>query len=214
MKNQILILAVVAFSVSVLVSFSPQTPEGGLTSLSRPKGGVKNKPKYLKELPLRDGTPRGQGGLIEQGKYLVGVMGCGDCHAPKKMTAQGPIPDPDLGLSGHPANIPMAKVIKTQDWVLFHPMNTIAVGPWGASFSANLTPDDTGIGNWSEEQFIIAMTEGKSKGIRTARPLLPPMPWPNYIGMKKEDLKAMFAYLKSCKPVENLVPQPISPDKL
>ena len=190
MKNQILILAVVAFSATVLVSFRPEkvTPS-------------------LKKLPYSKAQ-------IEQGKYLVGVMGCGDCHAPKKMTAQGPIPDPDLGLSGHPANIPMAKVIKTQDWVLFHPMNTIAVGPWGASFSANLTPDDTGIGNWSEEQFIIAMTEGKSKGIRTARPLLPPMPWPNYTGMKKEELVAMFAYLKSCKPIENLVSQPISPDKL
>jgi hypothetical protein len=141
-------------------------------------------------------------------------MGCADCHAPKKMTAQGPIPDPDLGLSGHPAKIPVPKVVKTQDWVLFHPMNTIAVGPWGASFSANLTPDATGIGSWSEEQFIIAMTEGKSKGIRTARPLLPPMPWPNYVNMNKEDLKAIFAYLKSCKPVENVVPQPISPDKL
>lgn len=62
--------------------------------------------------------------------------------------------------------------------------------------------------------FIIAMTEGKSKGIRTARPLLPPMPWPNYIHAKKEDLVAIFAYLKSCKPVENAVYQPISPDKL
>jgi hypothetical protein len=84
----------------------------------------------------------------------------------------------------------------------------------GASFSANLTPDATGIGNWSEEQFIVALTEGKSKGIRSARPLLPPMPWQNYVSMKKEDVVSMFAYLKSIKPVENTVPQPISPDKL
>lgn len=59
----------------------------------------------------------GGGGLytevqIENGKYLVEIMGCADCHAPKKMTIQGPIPDSDLGLSGHPANIPMGKVIK------------------------------------------------------------------------------------------------------
>ena len=196
MKKQLFILAVAAFSAAVLVSFRSQKEKPLLDAMASQKN-----PPY---------TPA----QVEKGKYLVAIAGCADCHAPKKMTAQGPIPDPNLGLSGHPANIPMGKVIKTQDWVLFHPMNTIAVGPWGASFTANITPDATGIGTWSEEQFIIAMTEGKSKGIRTARPLLPPMPWPNYAGMKKEDLVAIFAYLKSCKPIENLVPQPISPDKL
>lgn len=152
--------------------------------------------------------------MIKKGEYLVGIMGCGDCHAPKTMTPQGPVPDPALGLSGHPSKIPMGKVVKTQDWVLFHPMNTIAVGPWGASFAANITPDATGIGSWTYEQFKIAMTQGKSKGIASARPMLPPMPWPNYVNMKDEDLQAIFAYLKSCKPINNVVPQPISPDKL
>lgn len=198
MKKQLAILSLMVFSAAVLVSFkpSPLTPDGAMKTVSSGQYTAQDQ------------------GIIEKGRYLVEIMGCADCHAPKKMTAQGPIPDPDLGLSGHPAKIPMGKVVKTQDWVLFHPMNTIAVGPWGASFSANLTPDATGIGSWSEEQFIIAMTEGKSKGIRTARPLLPPMPWQNYVHMKKEDLSAIFAYLKSCKPIENLVPQPISPDKL
>ncbi len=190
MKKTTITLVFLAAIVAVLSSFSIKKNESKTT-----------KPPYTKA-------------QIDKGKYLVGIMGCADCHAPKKMTAQGPIPDPDLGLSGHPAQIPMGKIVKTQDWVLFHPMNTIALGPWGATFSANLTPDATGIGSWTESQFIIAMTEGKSKGIRTARPLLPPMPWPNYINMKKEDLIAVYAYLKSCKPIENLVPQPISPDKL
>ena len=204
MKKLLTIASLALFSVVILVSFSPPAPDGGV-----------NKPVKLSPKKAPIGTVHRAGlGAIDKGKYLVEIMGCADCHAPKKMTAQGPIPDPDLGLSGHPAKIPMGKVLKTQDWVLFHPMNTIAVGPWGASFSANLTPDATGIGSWSEEQFIIAMTEGKSKGIRTARPLLPPMPWPNYVNMKKEDLSAVFAYLKSCKPVENPVPQPITPDKL
>lgn len=186
--------AVLVFATAILVSFTRQSPV--------PTPPVK-KPAHTKA-------------QIEKGKYLVGIMGCGDCHAPKTMTAKGPVHDPELGLSGHPASIPMGKVTKDalNDWVLFHPMSTIAVGPWGASFAANLTPDDTGIGSWSEEQFIIALTEGKSKGIRTARPLLPPMPWTNYANMKKEDLVAIFAYLKSCKPVKNVVPQPISPDKL
>lgn len=193
MKKQLSVFSLAAFGAAVLMSFNnPMLPE---VSVNKWVGSYTQ-------------------AQIDKGKYLVEIMGCADCHAPKKMTAQGPIPDPDLGLSGHPAKIPMGKVVKTQDWVLFHPMNTIAVGPWGATFSANLTPDATGIGSWTEEQFIIAMTEGKSKGIRTARPLLPPMPWPNYIHAKKEDLVAIFAYLKSCKPVENVVPQPIAPDKL
>lgn len=154
--------------------------------------------------------------LIKKGEYLVGVLGCGDCHAPKMMTAQGPAPDPALGLSGHPSAIPMPKVNKEalKDWALFFPTLTMSVGPWGASFAANITPDETGIGSWSYEQFKIAMTQGKSKGIVTARPLLPPMPWQNYVNMKDEDLRAVFAYLKSCKPIHNVVPQPISPDKL
>lgn len=154
--------------------------------------------------------------LIKKGEYLVGVLGCGDCHAPKMMTAQGPAPDPALGLSGHPSAIPMPKVNKEalKDWALFFPTLTMAVGPWGASFAANITPDETGIGSWSYEQFKIAMTQGKSKGIVTARPLLPPMPWQNYVNMKDEDLRAVFAYLKSCKPIHNVVQQPISPDKL
>ena len=196
MKKQFLFLASVVFVTTIFVSFSPLTRKGRI-----------NNNTAIPSLKYTHAQ-------IEKGKYLVEIMGCADCHAPKKMTAQGPIPDPDLGLSGHPAKIPMGKVLKTQDWVLFHPMNTVAVGPWGATFSANLTPDATGIGSWSEQQFIIAMTEGKSKGLRTARPLLPPMPWQNYVHMKKEDLVAVFAYLQSCKPVENIVPQPISPDKL
>lgn len=193
MKKNILLLTLSVFSFAVLLAFN-QTE----------KPGKPNPPAYTKA-------------QIEKGKYLVGILGCADCHAPKKMTPQGPIPDPELGLSGHPSKIPMGKVVKEAltDWVLFHPMNTIAVGPWGASFTANLTPDEaTGIGSWTEEQFIIALTEGKSKGIRTARPLLPPMPWPNYAPMKRDDIVAIFAYLKSCKPVNNAVPQPISPDKL
>jgi hypothetical protein len=153
---------------------------------------------------------------IERGKYLVGIAGCRDCHSPKAMTAQGPAPDMTKDLSGHPASMPLGNIDKValKDWVLFNMMNTAAVGPWGVSYAANLSSDATGIGTWSEQQFIIAMTEGKSKGIRTARPLLPPMPWPNYVNMKKADLVAIFAFLKNTKPVENVVPPPISPDKL
>jgi Cytochrome c len=151
--------------------------------------------------------------LVKRGSYLVGVMGCNDCHSPKIMGPMGPEPDPNLLLSGHPAAMPVAKIdtATMHNWVLFNMMNTAVAGPWGVSFSANLTSDSTGIGNWTEEQFSTALRHGKSKGIEANRMLLPPMPWPGYAHLKDEDLKAIFAYLKSTKPVKNLVPAPIPP---
>ena len=88
--------------------------------------------------------------------------------------------------------------------------------PWkpGDTFAANITSHETGIGNWTEEQFRKAFTEGKSKGLEGTRPILPPMPWANYINIVDEDLKAIFAYLKSTNPVENAVPNPIPPGEL
>lgn len=74
---------------------------------------------------------------------------------------------------------------------------TAWTGPWGISYSANLTPDETGTGNWTEEQFIRAIREGKSKGLQNGRSLLPPMPWQTLRIMKDEELKAIFAYLKN-----------------
>ena len=183
MKTQLISLSVMAFAGAMFLSSF-------------------NKAEPPKKTKLADDA------LIKKGEYLVGILGCGDCHAPKMMTSHG--------LSGHPSAIPMPKVNKEalKDWALFFPTLTMSVGPWGASFAANITPDATGIGSWTYEQFKIAMTQGKSKGIATARPLLPPMPWQNYVNMKDEDLRAVFAYLKSCKPIHNVIPQPISPDKL
>lgn len=157
-----------------------------------------------------------QEAVLQKGKYLVGILGCGDCHSPKVFTEFGPAQDESRLLSGHPQDLPLAAVDQNvmKDWVLFGFQNTVAVGPWGASFAANLTSDATGIGNWSYDQFKVAMTEGKFKGLKEARNLLPPMPWPNYRNMAEEDLQAIFAYLKSTKPVRNVVPAPVSPSEL
>lgn len=154
--------------------------------------------------------------LIKKGEYLVKVGGCNDCHSPKVFGQHGPEPDPARLLSGHPQDQEITQVDSTavKNWVLFTMDNTAAVGPWGASYAANLTSDATGIGNWTEEQFFKALREGKYKGLNNTRPLLPPMPWPNYAQMKDEDLKAIFAYLKSTKPVRNIVPAPKSLNQL
>lgn len=155
--------------------------------------------------------------VIEKGKYLVGVMGCNDCHSPKKVGPNGPELIPELLLSGYPSDRPVvtfdSPMIK-EGFAMFYPDLTAAAGPWGISFAANLTPDDTGIGSWTEAQFKKALTEGKFKGMDNGRMLLPPMPWTNFVNIKDEDLHAMFMYLKSINPVENVVPAPVAPDQM
>jgi hypothetical protein len=66
-------------------------------------------------------------------------------------------------------------------WSLFNEDLTAGVGPWGVSFAANITSDDSGIGTWSLEQFKRALTEGKYQGLEGGRMLLPPMPWFNFL---------------------------------
>jgi cytochrome c553 len=155
--------------------------------------------------------------LIKKGGYLVTAMGCDDCHSPKKMGAQGPEIIADLRFSGFQSGNKTPKIDTTQvrnGWVLFTPDLTSAVGPWGQSFAANISSDSTGIGSWKEEQFFKAIREGKQKGLDGTRPLLPPMPWPNYAKLSDEDLRAIFAYLRSTTPVKNVVPAPRPPHML
>jgi hypothetical protein len=160
--------------------------------------------------------PVSKDSLIKRGSYLVTIMGCNDCHTPFKMGPNGPERDMDRLLSGHPEYIPVPKfdTLTSRNWVLFGLTGTSMIGPWGSSFAANITSDATGIGNWTEEQFRKVFKEGKFKGLDANRMILPPMPWENYVHVKDEDISAIFAYLKSTKPVKNIVPQHVSPDKL
>lgn len=161
-------------------------------------------------------TDLSQEELIKRGAYLVNTSACHDCHSPKVMTPLGPEPDPERLLSGHPSDMPLPEVNKDaiKEWVLFNQHLTSAVGEWGVSFSANLTSDETGIGNWTEEQFLTAIRKGKYKGLEGSRPLLPPMPWQVYKNMSDTDLRSIFAYLKTTKPIRNIVPAPIAPDQI
>ena len=147
--------------------------------------------------------------LIKRGGYLVTIAGCDDCHTPKKMGPMGPEPDMDKRLSGYRSEVPFPSVdtnIIKSGWALANGELTGWAGPWGASFAANLTSDETGIGNWSEEQFKKALTQGKWKGMDGNRSLMPPMPWQNFSHFTDEDVKAIFAFLKSTKPVKNVEP--------
>ena len=151
---------------------------------------------------------------IELGEHLVTIAGCHDCHSPKKMTDKGMEIDYSKALSGHPSTMPPPDVNRAdmeKKGLVVTQTLTAWVGPWGISYAANLTPDKTGIGSWQESNFITAIRQGKSKGVANGRPLLPPMPWDMYRHMTDEELKAVFAYLKSIKPVQNVVPAPVPP---
>lgn len=151
---------------------------------------------------------------IKRGEYLVKTIGCHDCHSPKKFGERGPEEITELALSGHQAgdSIPPINQQALQDgWMLMTGDLTAFAGPWGISYAANITSHDTGIGNWTVERFKIAMREGKLKGDKNGRMMLPPMPWQNFGKLSDEDLESMFKYLQSTKPVNNAVPPPIPP---
>jgi hypothetical protein len=151
---------------------------------------------------------------LKWGEHLITVGGCGDCHTPKKMTAMGPVDDSSLTLSGHPAQYPLPefdrKLLESKGMVATQTL-TFWMGPWGVSYASNLTPDSTGLLAWTEEQFKTALRDGFSKGIKGNRMILPPMPIQSFKHFTDEELKAMFAYLKTINPIKNAVPQPLPP---
>ena len=159
-----------------------------------------------------DAAPSASAEQVARGAYLVKLGGCGDCHSPKNFTAQGPVEYTTRLLSGHPASekvpAPPAE-LGLGGWVAAcNPHMTAWVGPWGVSFAVNLTSDKkTGLGNWTEEQFIQAMRTGKHRGF--GRPILPPMPWFNLANASDDDLSAILAYLKTTKPIVNQAPEPV-----
>lgn len=149
---------------------------------------------------------------VARGKYLVSTAGCHDCHTPWKMGAAGPEPDMSKALSGHPEGMQLPPPpAPSGPWIVsIAATNTAYAGPWGTSFTANLTPDrETGLGTWTKDNFIQTIRKGKRMG--SGRALLPPMPYPVYSNMTDGDLEAMYWYLQSLPPMKNRVPQPLPP---
>jgi mono/diheme cytochrome c family protein len=149
---------------------------------------------------------------VARGKYLVTTSGCNDCHTPWKVGASGPEPDMSRMLSGHPEKMELpAPPQPSGPWIVAAAAtNTAWSGPWGVSFTANLTPDkETGLGKWTLRQFSDTIRTGRHLG--RGRPILPPMPIPMYKHFTDEDLAAIYAYLQSIPPVQNRVPEPLPP---
>jgi hypothetical protein len=153
-------------------------------------------------------TTAGADNLVERGKYIVTTSGCHDCHTPLMQTPQGPVPNFSRELSGHPEDMPLPPPPRAIGPWLWGGVasNTAFWGPWGVSYSTNITSDrDTGIGNWKEADFVQAMRTGKHLG--AGRPILPPMPWQALSAMKEDDLKAIYAYLQGTRAIRNQVPE-------
>ena len=148
---------------------------------------------------------------LERGRYLVATGGCNDCHTPKKMGPQGPEADLTRLLSGNPegSNLPAPPKLPEGPWMAVASWDLTAwSGPWGLSYAVNLTPDEnTGLGIWTEEIFVKAMKTGRHMG--ASRPILPPMPVEALKSYTEDDLKAIYAYLRSIPPVKNRVPEPV-----
>jgi mono/diheme cytochrome c family protein len=123
---------------------------------------------------------------LAHGKYLVAVLGCGDCHTPGAFYGA---PDTTRTLAGSELG-----------WK----------GPWGISFARNLTPDSTGIGAWSEDQIVVAIREGRRPD---GSPLMPPMPWTDFAHLTDDDAQAVAAYLKSIPAVKHVNVAIVPPGK-
>lgn len=151
--------------------------------------------------------------LVQRGEYLVRFGDCGTCHTPLKFGPNGPEPDVTRFLSGHPEDTKLPPPdLKPGPWFAATAGMTAWAGPWGISYAANITPDtNTGIGIWTEGMFLKAMRTGKHMG--DGRPILPPMPWQSIGTLSDEDLKAVFAYLRTVPAIKNRVPEPVTPNQ-
>ena len=136
---------------------------------------------------------------VERGRYLVGITGCHDCHSPK---VEGMTPDMSRALSGRPQTTQVPSATKGEIHASLD--LTAWTGPWGQSVASNLTPDPaTGIGKrYTEATFIRAMRMGQKP---SGAMIMPPMPSEVYQNMTDDDLKAIWAYLQTIKPINNAV---------
>ena len=123
---------------------------------------------------------------IERGKYLVTISGCGSCHTPGALLGK---PDLKRNLAGSEVGFGIPGV--------------------GVFVGGNLTPDkETGLGDWTSEQIVAAITKGE---MPNGRKLFPVMPWPDLAHLSSDDSQAIAAYLKSLPPVKNAVSGPFGP---
>ena len=138
---------------------------------------------------------------VDRGRYLVTIAGCHDCHSPK--VKGGMTPDPARPLSGRPTTTALPSTMEGEVHASLD--LTAWTGPWGWSVASNLTPDKaTGLlsKRYTEAAFVQTMRTGKKPN---GTQMQPPMPVEVYTNLTDEDLKAVWAYLQTLKPINNAV---------
>jgi mono/diheme cytochrome c family protein len=127
-------------------------------------------------------------GQLARGKYLVGLGGCNDCHTPGYFFGK---PDMARYLGGSEVGFEIPNL--------------------GVFYGPNLTPDAaTGLGSWSADEIVTAITTGHRPD---GRILAPVMPWHAFASLTRDDVQAIAAFLKSLPPVANKVPGPFGPSE-
>lgn len=127
--------------------------------------------------------------VLTRGEYLVNhVAACLDCHSKRDFTKfAGPVVPGTEGMGGEEF---------THE--LFEAMP-------GTVYAKNITSDpETGIGTWTDDEVLRAITQGISKKGDTLFPL---MPYANFNHMAKSDLLSIIAYIRTLKPIKNKVPE-------
>jgi mono/diheme cytochrome c family protein len=167
-------------------------------------------PAHAQSVGAESKRPGASADQVARGKYIVTTSGCNDCHTPWVLGPKGPEPDMSRMLSGHPESERLSPLpVVTGSWnMVASATNTAWSGPWGISFTANLTPDpETGLGKWTQRNFTETIRTGRHMG--RGRVILPPMPIPMYKNFTDADLEAIFSYLQSIPAVRNRVPEPV-----
>ena len=154
----------------------------GITGIAVYISSCKGKKSETTTTETRDSMQQ----VLDRGRYLVHhVAGCVDCHSKRDFTKySGPVVPGTEGGGG----------------MLFDEK----FGLPGKVYGRNITPDtETGIGTWTDEQILRAITQGINKNGDTLFPL---MPYANYNHMAKSDLLSIIAYIRTLKPIKNAVP--------
>ena len=127
--------------------------------------------------------------VIARGDYLANhVAGCMDCHSKRDFSKySGPAVPGTEGQGGEAFSHDLLNAIP------------------GVVYARNITPDpETGIGSWSDDDILKALTQGINKKGDT---LFPIMPYANFNHLAKSDLLGIIAYIRTLKPIKNKVPE-------
>lgn len=149
-------------------------------------------PTTIFAMPEPIPTPNYSAEQLQQGKYLVGLLGCGSCHT-------------DGALIG---NVNSARLLAGSSVGIAYTSPLVDSLP-GVVYPPNLTPDmETGLGSWTINRLVQMIRVGTADHSSRS---LPVMPWPAFVSITEDDAFAIAAYLKSLPPVRHEVPANVSP---